>query len=237
MATTFNCGFARDAANKCLSDGTFQALSAKARYAKYLEYFGESYKSFFHLEAKAFRVNCKKLREIIGNWRGVEKVNYFSNFSRSRWNELREIEKQNHTVRNCQACKTNHSAFQLTFPTAKTRTREALKKSITPIQPLPKQPLCNITNTTGSVRSTSSKSTSTAYQLFQAAGDVFHKETGQDFRKTLFSVKELKLQEKRSSKEKYQEKENIQRDSVRNIENSWATKDTQAFYTGRMSLS
>ena len=230
---SFNCGFARSAANTCLTDDRNQPLSTKARYAKYLQYFGDSYMEFFQINPKSFPEMVKRLKNITGKWVGEEKKDYFAHFTRTRWNELREIEKQDHSATNCNACRTHHSSMQITFPSAKSNTKKQLARSVqNPIQKSPdnqRTPLSDVTNRVQSDKIT-------AHRLFQAAEDVFHKETGKDFRQTLLSVKQLKLQEKTLPQEKQKEKIKLQRDSVRDIKEKWASKDTDAFYSGRMSF-
>ena len=128
MTEVIECGFARVAARQ----STYTSCGAVQKDKnKSLEFFTQCFNgaSTFKVDKKIFFKKVDKIVFAFKQWRLKDKDTYLHHFSLENWRRLPEIQKLQHSVRDCKACKGHHYPFQKLFPMKSPRA-----KSLHPLQ-------------------------------------------------------------------------------------------------------
>ena len=87
------------------------------RYDKFKSIFSGKFESNFDLAYDVYRKRSKEMTVIFNKWKSSDtKKKYTQHFSPEKWKSLPQIQKQQHTIRECRACLINHLAIQSSFP-------------------------------------------------------------------------------------------------------------------------
>ena len=118
MAGVISCGFVRVAVKQSLlkSNGAVERDSQQ-RYENFKKAFAGRFQNNFQLDYKCYLKKSKDLATVFNSWKHLEdKKEYNKHFSSTKWNSLPQIQKQQHTLKDCKACMTHHFAVHSTFP-------------------------------------------------------------------------------------------------------------------------
>ena len=238
MAGIINCGYARVAAkHSLLKENGKVEYDQKERYHKFNRVFEGKYDANFHLEYEIYRVKSKDIASTFNKRKNNEhKGAYLKHFSASSWKSLPQIQKQQHTLRDCKACSVHHFTFQSAFPLNTNRL-----KSQNPAKRL--QDISNVlknkkkNNSNVKVKPTSTSVKEAAKFCYEELDKSFSKLYSTSFADALTKVKGLNLKRKATKLEQKQKLRKLRRDEKENIKHQWEDMEVISFLGSRKSYS
>ena len=191
----------------------------RERYNRFSGVF-QRYKENFPVDFKHFQAIFPPLREKFSRWnyrKIAERNQYTATFNIEAWNKLPPEIQVQHAFQNCKQCQLKYSDTQVLFPVKCKRFTCSMKENNPQVAnkaieiQLPSQP----------ESTTLRKAGETAKSLYDQVNPMFEKITGHSLVKALTRVKDLNIQEKKSTVEKKRTVRNNYRKFKETVEKEW----------------
>ena len=199
--------------------------------------FAGRFQDNFQLDYKCYLKKSKDLATVFNSWKHLEdKKEYNNHFSSTKWNSLPQIQKQQHTLKDCKACMTHHFAVHSTFPVK----FKNLKFQI---------PLKNLQDVTNClkvhknckrkvyVKPTKHSVKQAAKFYYDKLDKSFNELYQTSFAEALTTVTEVNLQRKATKLEQKQKLRKMRRNEKENIRTQCQENEVISFLGSRQSYS
>ena len=198
-----SCGFVK----AFLYEKSCQKSSYKEILESYKRTFGHKEKMNIHISEIRRRLEpIKKLIQKLGKSDSTRKEEFLSWFTVTKWETIKQSEKDKHSAYHCYQCLSKHSSQLIMLPTSHQLQNSHKKSEI--VIPIPKEnpnsshfPLMDLTN-----------------RIYHSVNEQFQAITGIDFATAQSKSKEIGLQKKKSKVEKQKERRHAARKIIFNNE-------------------
>ena len=189
MAGMINCGFARCAVKNSFlkKDGAIEKDTG-IRYSRFIATFAGKFEGNFQITKTLYGTKSRDLVNNFNKWKtSEEKQSYLKHFSAENWNKLPQIQKQQHTMRDCRACSVYHFSMQSSFPVKSVRLKSTNPSNV--LKDTANKSLKNIKPTITSIKDA-------AKTCYEAVDNQFKQIYNIPFSDAIVKVKGLNLQKR-----------------------------------------
>ena len=228
MAGVINCGFARSAVKNSFlkKDGAIEKDTG-IRYSRFIATFAGKFEGNFEITKTLYGMKSRDLVNNFNKWKtSEEKRSYLKHFSAENWKKLPQIQKQQHTMRDCRACSVYHFSMQSSFPVKSVHLKSTNPSNV--LKDTANKSLKNIKPTITSIKDAAKIS-------YEAVDNQFKQIYNIPFPDAIVKVKGLNLQKRLTPLEQKQKWRQTRHEEKENILKQWQENEVLSFLGSRKS--